>query len=120
MKLFKLGAVCALAAALSACGGGVKAPDEVAGTWGADCTNPFVKFDGGKITVFPDKATYDLTSAAIANGELTVGYKSPQGEISEVYVIAGDTLRLDRGVYGGTEAKWGKMPMGKCAASDDG
>ena len=99
----------------AACGGGgVAAPAEVAGTWGADCASPFVKFDGGKMTVFPDKATYDLKSATLTGGQLTVAYKSAQGEISEVYVLEGPTLRLDHGVYGGGEATWHKAPMNKC------
>ena len=104
---------------LAACGGGgggggVQAPAEVAGTWGADCASPFVQFDGGKIKVFPDNATYDLTSASLAGGQLTVGYTSPQGAVTEVYVKEGATLRLDRGTYAGTEATWHKAPMQKC------
>ncbi len=102
---------------LAACGGGgggVQAPAEVAGTWGADCSQPFVKFDGGKITVFPDKATYDLKSAALQNGQLTVAYQSGHGAVSEVYVLAGQTLRLDHGTYGGAEVTWEKAPMNKC------
>ena len=108
--------VTALALLLSGCGGGgVKAPDAVQGTWGADCTQPFVKFDGGKMTVFPDKATYALKSASLAGGQLTVGYDSPQGAITEVYVQDGQTLRLDHGTYAGTEATWEKAPMNKCS-----
>jgi hypothetical protein len=104
---------------LAACGGGVKAPDQVAGTWGADCAQPFVKFDGSKITVFPDNATYTLKSAEVTGGNLTVAYDTKQGEIREVYAIEGSTLRLDRGTYGGTEATWHKQPMNRCD-SDDG
>jgi hypothetical protein len=96
-------------------GGGVQAPAAVLGTWGADCTSPFVKFEGAKVTVFPDKAAYDLTSATLANGQLTVGYKTAQGAVSEVYVMEGPTLRLDHGTYGGTDATWHKGPMNKCA-----
>jgi hypothetical protein len=108
--------------ALTACGGGsgghaggVQAPADVAGTWGADCSQPFVKFDGGKVTVFPDKATYDLTSAASQGGQVTVGYTTAQGAVSEVYVEDGPTLRLDHGTYAGTDATWHKAPMTKCS-----
>ena len=110
-----VGALVAVAL-LSACGGGggVQAPAEVMGTWGADCTTPFVKFDGGKMTVFPDKATYSLKTATLAGGQLTVGYDSAQGAVSEVYAVEGPTLRLDHGTYGGSEATWHKAPMNKC------
>ncbi|HEY5072880.1 MAG TPA: hypothetical protein VII63_12710 [Caulobacteraceae bacterium] len=104
---------CALLAGCGG-GGGVTAPAEVAGTWGADCTQPFVKFDGAKITVFPDKATYDLKSAALAGGQLTVAYDTAQGAVSEVYLLQGQTLRLDHGTYGGSQATWHKAPMNKC------
>ncbi len=101
---------------LSGCGGGggAQAPSQVTGTWGADCTTPFVKFDGGKITVFPDKATYSLTSVGLVGDQLTVGYKGSEGPVSEVYVLEGATLRLDRGTYSGNEATWHKAPMNKC------
>jgi hypothetical protein len=108
----------ATAMALAACGGGgggVKAPADVAGTWGADCSHPYVKFDGGKITVFPDNATYDLTSAASQGGQVTVAYTTAQGAVSEVYVEEGPTLRLDHGTYAGTDATWHKAPMSKCS-----
>ena len=108
----------ALGVAISLCacgGGGVKAPEAVQGTWGADCAQPFVKFDGGKLTVFPDKQTYSLKSADLQNGQLTVAYQSAQGPVSEVYVQEGPTLRLDHGTYGGTEAAWHKAPMNKCS-----
>ena len=115
-------AVAALAAAvlLAACGGGgggggVQAPDQVQGTWGADCSSPFVAFKGGQITVFPDKQTYALKSASLAGAQLTVGYDTAQGAVQEVYAVEGPTLRLDHGTYGGTEATWHKAPMNKCA-----
>jgi hypothetical protein len=108
--------VLAATMALAACGGGgVQAPADVAGTWGADCSQPFVKFDGGKMTVFPDKATYNLTSATSQGGQVTVGYTTAQGAVSEVYVEDGPTLRLDHGTYAGADATWHKAPMTKCS-----
>ncbi len=101
--------------ALAGCGGGVRAPAEVQGTWGADCTQPFVKFSGGDIQVFADNATYRLKSATLADGNLTVAYDTPQGAVSEVYAFDGQTLRLDHGTYAGTEADWHKQPMNKCS-----
>lgn len=95
-------------------GGGVQAPSQVVGTWGADCASPFVKFDGGKITVFPDNASYALTGATLAGNQLTVAYKGAEGPVSEVYVLEGATLRLDHGTYSGSEATWHKAPMNKC------
>ena len=108
-----------LAVGLAGCGSGggvsgVQAPASVQGTWGSDCSQPFVKFDGSNMTVFPDKATYRLASASLAGGQLTVGYATPHGAINEVYVEDGQTLRLDHGVYGGTEATWHNQPMNKC------
>jgi hypothetical protein len=118
----------ALTTLLTACGGhsgggggaaavetGVQAPVAVLGTWGADCSQPFVKFDGGKMTVFPDKATYDLKSATLAGGQLTVAYATAAGAVTEVYVQDGQTLRLDHGNYGGSDATWEKAPMNKCS-----
>ena len=114
-KLTLMTIVVVASLALAGCGGGgVQAPAEVAGTWGADCGSPFVQFDGGKVHVFPDKATYDLKSAQLAGGQLTIGYTSAQGEVSEVYVLDGQTLRLDHGTYAGTEATWHTAPMQKC------
>ena len=114
------GALAIIAAALlSGCGrgfsdGGVPVPAQVMGTWGADCASPFVTFRGGKITVVPDKATYSLKSAALTGNQLSVAYDSAQGAVSEVYLLEGQTLRLDHGVYAGAEATWHKAPMNKC------
>ncbi len=115
MKMWAMTVGLAAALLVTGCGGGgVKAPAEVAGTWGADCSTPFVKFDGGKVTVFPDNATYSLKSATLQGGQLTVGYDSAQGAVTEVYVLDGQTLRLDHGNYGGTDATWHKAAMNKC------
>jgi hypothetical protein len=116
MTSTRLAAALALTALLAGCGGGgAQAPSQVAGNWGADCSQPYVRFDGGKITVFPDKATYVLKSAALAGGQLSVAYDTSQGAVTEVYVLDGQTLRLDRGTYAGTEATWHKAPMNKCS-----
>src|SRR3954470_18511882 len=104
----------ACSSVLAACSGGVQAPKEVAGEWGADCSHPFVQFEGSNIKVFPDNATYKLKAAAIANNQLTVTYDTKQGAVTEVYVVEGSTLRLDHGNYGGTDATWHKAPMNKC------
>jgi hypothetical protein len=111
------------AALLAGCGGGgngasatggAQVPAAVAGTWGADCAEPFVKFDGGQITVFPDQKTYALKSASLSGGQLTVSYDSAAGSVTEVYVQEGASLRLDHGNYGGADATWHKQPMNKC------
>lgn len=101
---------------LASCGSAPRAqvPPDVAGTWGADCTQPFVKFAGSKMTVFPDKATYDLKRAEFAGGLLTVAYETKSAEVTEVYLLEGATLRLDRGKYGGADATWHKAAMRKC------
>ena len=108
----------AAALALAGCGGGgsgVKAPDQFQGVWGADCASPFIKFDGGRIHAYPDNADYDLKSAALNGTNLDIAYDTPQGAITETYVVEGDTLRLDHGTYGGQEATWHKAPMKKCS-----
>ena len=84
------------------------------GVWGADCAAPFVAFKGGTIQMFADKATYPLKAAALNGPNLQVEYDTPQGKIAETYVLDGETLRLDRGTYSGTEAVWHKQPMRKC------
>jgi hypothetical protein len=104
---------------LSACGlggggGGVQSPAAVQGTWGADCSKPFVKFAGSQMTVFPDNTTYPLKVATLANGQLTVTYMHNSEEITEVYVVDGATINLDHGVYGGQEVTWHRPPMTKC------
>jgi hypothetical protein len=114
LRLVLLAAPLVLAACGGGGGGGVQAPAAVQGTWGADCGSPFVTFQGGKVTVVPDHATYDLKSADLAGNQLTVAYATPQGAVSEVYVLEGSTLRLDHGTYAGTEATWHKAPMQKC------
>ncbi len=64
---FRTVAALAGAALLAGCGGGgVEAPAQVQGSWGADCASPFVGFKDGQVTVFPDKATYTLKSANLA------------------------------------------------------
>lgn len=101
---------------LAGCGGsGVKAPDAVQGTWSADCSTPFVKFDGGTLHMYPDKADYALKSATLNGSNLEISYDTPQGAVAETYVLEGDTLRLDHGTYGGAQATWHKAPMKKCA-----
>ena len=110
--------VSAAALALAGCGGGgsgVKVPDQFQGTWGADCATPFVKFDGGKVHVYPDNADYDLKSAVLNGENYDISYDTPQGPITETYVVEGDMLRLDHGTYGGQEATWHKAPMKKCS-----
>ncbi len=114
MKFNRLAGFAGLALLLAACGGGVHAPDAVQGTWGADCSHPEVKFDGGKLTVFADDKTYDLKSAALDNGALTVGYDSAAGPVTEVYMVEGQTLRMDHGTYNGASVQWEKAPMTKC------
>jgi hypothetical protein len=109
--------VCALALALGACakgGGGVAAPEAVQGTWGADCAQPYVKFDGSVMHIFADKADYTLRAASLAGGNLTVAYDNAQGPVIEVYAIEGPNLRLDHGAYGASEMTWHKQPMKKC------
>ncbi len=113
LMMILLGSV-ALTACGGGAGGGVQAPDSVVGTWGADCTQPFVRIEKSQIYVFPDKATYPLKAASLAGGALTVAYDASTGPVSEVYAVEGATLRLDHGTYGGSEATWHKAPMQKC------
>jgi hypothetical protein len=75
-----------------------------------------VKFDGGRLTVFADDKTYDLKSAALDNGALTVAYDSAAGPITEVYAFDGQTLRMDHGTYSGASVQWEKAPMSKCSS----
>jgi hypothetical protein len=104
-------------ALLAGCGGGgsaVQTPPQFVGSWGADCTSPFVGFEASRIHVFPDKATYDLKSASLQGANFQISYDSAQGPVSETYVVEGATLRLDTGTYGGQQATWHKAPMSKC------
>lgn len=104
----------ALISGCSGGGSGVEAPEQLRGTWSSDCTNPFVRIEEDKIHVYPDKQTYALKSAALNGSDFAVSYDTPQGTISEVYAVEGETLRLARGNYGGQEATWNKQPMRKC------
>jgi hypothetical protein len=112
-KRMALSAV-ALLAGCGSGGSGVQTPQQFIGSWGADCTSPFVSFEPGRIHVFPDKATYDLKSASLHGANFQIGYDSAQGPVSETYVVEGSTLRLDTGIYGGQQATWHKAPMNKC------
>ncbi len=104
------------ALALAGCGGsGVSVPDQFAGTWGADCAAPWVRFEPGKVHDFPAKADYPLKAAEFANGELKVTYTRPDMEVTDSYVSEGATLRLTKTVAAnGGEAAWNKLPMSKC------
>ena len=105
----------AAAGLLAGCGSaGPKAPDAVQGIWSADCSTPFVKFDGNEMHLYPDKATYRLKVAALQGASLDVAYDTPQGAVAETYILEGGTLRLDHGTYGGQQAAWHKQPMRKC------
>jgi hypothetical protein len=115
MKRIRLAGAAGLALLLAACGSGVSAPAAVQGAWGADCSHPEVKFDGGKLTVYADGKTYGLKSAALDNGQLTVTYDSDAGPITEVYAFDGQSLRMDHGTYNGASVTWEKAPMSKCA-----
>lgn len=105
-----------VAAALAGCGGsGVAVPDQFAGTWGADCSAPFVKFDGGIVRVFPDNMDYSIKSATFAGGELKVAYDTKdRGTVTDTYASEGSTLRLTKTAAAGGEATWDKAPMSKC------
>ncbi len=98
---------------LAACGGG-GAPSQIEGKWGADCSSPFVSFSGSTIHVYPDDADYDIKSAKLDGSNFTVSYESKTGPVTETYVYENNTLRLDKGTYGGMEAAWHKQPMNKC------
>ena len=110
----KLIAIVALAACLSGCDNGASTPDSVQGTWGADCSKPFIKIEGGKIHVYPDDADYTLKTATFDGTHLVLGYDTAEGAATETYVFAKDTLRLDRGHYTGMDATWHKQQMQKC------
>jgi len=99
---------------LAACGGGVEAPSELQGKWGADCSSPFVSFSGSTIHVYPDDADYDLKSAKLDGNAFKVSYDSKAGPVAETYIYENGTLRLDHGTYSGVEATWHKQPMQKC------
>lgn len=113
MKVKFLGLMAA-SMVLAGCGSGVQAPASVQGTWGADCTSPFIKIGESQIHVYPDKADYDLKSVKVDGANVTFGYNSSAGAVTETYVIEGDTLRLDHGTYAGSDATWHKQPMKKC------
>lgn len=104
------------ALALAGCGGsGAGVPDQFAGTWGADCSSPYVKFDGGTVHVYPDRADYKIKSAALEGSDLKVAYDTPNGQLTDIYASEGATLRLTKTIAaGGQEAVWIKMPMSKC------
>lgn len=105
----------ALGVVLAGCGSGVQTPANVQGTWGADCASPFIKIGESQIHVYPDNADYDLKSVTLQGGNIVFGYDNGSGAVTETYAIEGGTLRLDHGVYGGSEATWHKQPMKKCA-----
>ena len=100
--------------ALAGCSGGGKTPDQVAGTWGADCSSPFVKFSGDTIHVYPDDEDYDIKSSNLNGDTFIVSYDSKAGPVTANYVIENGMLRLDKGTYAGVEAVWHKQPMKKC------
>lgn len=104
------------ALALTACGAsGVSVPDKFAGTWGADCSSPYVRFSPGTIHLYPDNADYKLKTASVdAAGNLTVSYDMPTAAAVETYVVEGTMLRLAKATYNGAEAAWHKAPMNKC------
>ena len=99
--------------ALAGCGSGT--PSELEGKWGADCAQPFVSFSGNTIHVYPDDSDYTLKSAKLDGSTFTVSYESKSGPVTETYVYENNTLRLDKGTYGGMEATWHKQPMSKCS-----
>lgn len=92
----------------------VPVPAAYLGTWGADCSSPFVKFSTGMIHVYPDNADYALKSATDSGSALTVTYDSKAGTAVETYEVEGDDMQLTGGTYGGQEATWHKAPMKKC------
>ncbi|MES2095423.1 MAG: hypothetical protein V4459_01555 [Pseudomonadota bacterium] len=95
---------------------GASIPDQFVGTWAADCTSPYVRFNAdGTMHVYPDNADYTIKSAALDGSDLKVGYVSASGETTDVYASEGSTLRLTRTIAGGQEAAWTKAPMSKCS-----
>lgn len=96
---------------------GATIPAQFVGTWAADCTSPFVKFNSdGTMHVYPDNADYTLKSATLSGGILDVAYATTdRGTITDSYASEGATLRLTKTASDqGGEASWTKAPMSKC------
>jgi len=98
---------------LASCGG-EPTPSAVQGTWGADCSTPFIKIDGSEIHIYPDDADYKVKTVTFDGKNLVLGYDSKEGPALETYVFTNNTLRLDRGRYTGMDAIWHKQPMQRC------
>ena len=97
---------------LSACGNSTSGALE--GKWANDCVSPFVAFNGNTIHVYPDDADYALKTILTMGNSFTVTYDSKTGPVTETYILENETLRLDKGTYGGMQAVWHKQPMMKC------
>lgn len=101
--------------ATAAAGGGVGVPAQFVGSWGADCTSPYVRFDAGSVHDFPANADYPLKAAALDGSELKVTYTRPDAEVTDTYVSDGATLTLTKTATAtGGEAEWHKAAMSKC------
>jgi hypothetical protein len=89
-------------------------PQQMHGTWAADCAQPFVRVEANRVHVYPDNQTYDVKTAALNGAEFSVTYQSAQGEMTDVYAVEGETLRLARTEVGGQQMTWQKQPMRRC------
>ena len=102
-------------ATAASAGDGISVPAQFAGSWGADCNSPWVRFDPGKVHDFPANADYPLKAAALDGGNLKVTYTRPDAEVTDTYASDGTTLTLTKtATAAGGEAEWHKAPMSRC------
>lgn len=115
MKRMILAGAMGLALAGCGLGGGARVPQQFIGTWGSDCSQPFVRFERmGKIHVFPDGKDYRLKTASYTGSYLIVSYRAGAADMTDTYLIEGPTLRLTQSALNGITANWNKQPMMRC------
>ena len=113
-------AALAAALALAGCGGsGIAVPPEVVGTWGNDCSKPWMTIgSNGVMHIVPTNADYPLKSATLSGTTYTQSYDDASGGglTTETWELSGSTLREVKSVNEkGGEASFDGPGFTKCS-----
>ena len=112
-------AALAATAALTGCGGsGVTVPDEVVGTWGNNCAQPWMTIgSNGVMHIVPTNTDFTLKSATLSGTTYTQSYDDPTtGLTTETWELSGGKLAEVKAVNAkGGEASFSGGGFTKCS-----
>lgn len=105
--------------ALGGCGSSSPVPDQFIGSWGNDCSKPYMAFTPqGTMHIYAVSVDYKIQSASLSNGVLTVVYPDPDAgaTMTDTYAVEGNGLRQLKAISDkGGEAEFSGSAFSKCS-----